>query len=320
MRILITGASGLIGTALTEALRGEHLIVCQGRESRESSPGVEWVRHDLIRDSWEQLSLPRIDVVYHLAAQTSIYNARQDPLADLSANVLGLLNLLEFLKKQQSPAFVVLAGTVTVAGLTGQLPINENSPDRPITFYDISKLTAEMYLRQYVREGWVEGCILRLANVYGRSQASQQADRGIIDKVFKRAVSGQDITVYGDGNYLRDYVFLDDVISAFVAAAKCRERTNGRTFCIGSGRGITLKDAFSRIASLAAAATGKQVNLHHVQPPAGLSDIEYRNAVVDSSAFEQATGWAAKYDFDAGIEAAYRDFLPKASGQGAFVG
>jgi nucleoside-diphosphate-sugar epimerase len=65
---------------------------------------------------------------------------------------------------------------------------------------------------------------------------------------------------------------------------------------------------------LAAGATGKKVDLQHVAPPAGLSDIEYRNAVIDSSAFEQATGWTAKYDFDAGLEAAYRDLLPKAPG------
>src|SRR3972149_3463042 len=101
-----------------------------------------------------------------------------------------------------------------------------------MTFYDISKLAAEMYLGQYVREGWIRGCTLRLSNVYGRNKAGQQQDRGVIDKIFSRAMSGKSITIYGDGGYVRDYVFIDDVISAFVLAPEHAEQTNGRTFCI----------------------------------------------------------------------------------------
>lgn len=310
MSILITGATGLLGTALLDRLRSAHSVICQSRNSHGNDPGVRWIKHDLVRDSWEHHSLSNIDVVYHLAAQTSTYNARKDPIADLSVNVSGFLNLLEFLRTQQPHPFVVLAGTATQVGVTDRLPIDENMSDRPITFYDISKLVAEMYLRQYVREGWLNGCSLRFANVFGRSKTGQQADRGIIDKVFSRAVSGQNIAIYGDGNYLRDYIYIDDVISALALAPKFMQRTNGRTFCIGSGQGITLKDAFLRIISLARLVNGSHVELQHVEPPADLSEIEYRNAVIDSSAFRQATGWTAQYDFGRGLEAAYHDRLP----------
>lgn len=312
MRILITGASGLIGAALVERLRGENnTIICQSRSPHVDGLGVKWIQHDLTRDSWKRLSLPEIDVIYHLAGQTSTYGARQDPIEDLSANVLGLLNLLEYFRKQRASPFVVFAGTATEVGVTDQLPIHENFPDRPVTFYDISKLTAEMYLKQYVREGWIKGCSLRFANVFGRSQAGQQTDRGIIDKIFNQAVSGQNITIYGDGSYLRDYIFIDDVISALILASKNIERTNGRTFYIGSGQGITLKDAFLKVISVAAIVTGIHVDHAHVKPPVDLSDIEYRNAVIDSSAFRQATGWVPQYDFDTGLEAAYHSFLSR---------
>jgi len=312
MNILITGASGLIGTALVGRLREHgHFIVCQSRNFHEDEPGVKWVKHDLIEDSWSRLSLPEMDEVYHLAGQTSTYSAKQDPFADLAANVLGLLTLLEHFRKQERPPFVVLTGTATEVGLTNQLPINESLPDQPITFYDISKLTAEMYLKQYVRDGLVNGCTLRLSNVFGRSQPGQQRDRGILDKIFNRAISGHNITIYGDGNYLRDYIFIDDVISALVLAASHREQTNGRAFYVGSGQGIALKDAFLKVASMAAKVTGIYVDHEYVKPPAGLSDIEYRSAVIDSSAFRQATGWVPQYDFDAGLEAAYHEFLLK---------
>ncbi len=268
MKVLVTGASGLIGTALVDKLRGgSNSIFCQSRSFHEDELGVKWIKHDLISDSWDCLSLPKIDVIYHLAGQTSTYSARQNPIADLSANVLTLLNMLEYFKMQAHPPFIVLAGTVTEVGLTDQLPINESFPDFPITFYDLSKLTAEKYLKLYVKERFVNGCCLRLPNVFGRMKSGQMLDRGIIDKVYRRAIAGQNINLYGDGSFIRDYLFLDDVVSALVLASENIERTNGRMFCLGSGQGITLKDAFLKVIAAAALVTGKKVELVQVPPP-----------------------------------------------------
>jgi nucleoside-diphosphate-sugar epimerase len=308
MNILVTGASGLIGSALVQSLQKKgNLIYCQSRYHHEEQAGVKWLKHDLVNDSWEDHSLPAIDVIYHLAGQTSTYVARQNPIADLSSNVLTLLNILEFFKKQAHPPFIVLAGTVTEVGLTDQLPINENFSDHPITFYDISKLTAELYLKQYVKDRYVNGCCLRLPNVFGRMQNGQMLDRGIIDKVYRRAIDGLNINLYGDGGYIRDYLFLDDVVSAFVLASENMERTNGRMFCLGSGRGIALKDAFMKVIDAATLITGTKVELVQVPPPVGLSAIEYRNAVIDASEFTKATGWLPKYSFDEAIIAAYHN-------------
>lgn len=309
MTILITGASGLIGTALTQKLLGTHTVICQSRSAQPPSPGMTWVKHDLADDSWEDLALPDLDVVYHLAGQTSVYEAQRDPIADISSNVLGFLRLMEYLRARRHPTFVVLAGTATEVGLTDELPIHENMPDKPITFYDISKFSAELYLRQYVREGWVRGCTLRLSNVFGRSRSGQRSDRGIIDKVFSRAVSGQNISIFGSGEQLRDYIFIDDVVSAFALAPIYADRTSGRTFVIGTGKGTTLKAAFMQVVAMAASITGNRVGLEHVPLPAELSNIERRNAVIDASAYTKATGWSAKYNFDEGLAAAYRNLV-----------
>ena len=306
MNILITGASGLIGTALIDRLRGaSNFIFCQSRSSYTDESGVKWIKHDLISDSWDTQFLPNIDVIYHLAGQTSTYVARQNPIADLSANVLSLLNILEFFKMQAYPPFIVLAGTVTEVGLTNQLPINENFPDLPITFYDLSKLTAEKYLKLYIKEKFINGCCLRLPNIFGSLQSSKMFDRGIIDKVYNRAISEQNINLYGDCNYIRDYLFIDDVVSALVLAPENIERTNGRMFCLGSGHGVTLKDAFLKVIAIAALVTGKKVDLVSVPLPDGLSPIEFRNAIIDASEFTKATGWLPKYSFDEGIMSAY---------------
>ncbi len=145
MNVLVTGASGLIGSALARRLRAKgHSLVCQSRATHEDEPGMTWIQHDLSIDPPGELSIPPVDVVYHLAGQTSTYTAQQNPVLDLSVNVLGFLNLLQVLRVQSSPPFVVLAGTATQVGLVDQLPIHEGMADRPITFYDRSKLTAEM--------------------------------------------------------------------------------------------------------------------------------------------------------------------------------
>jgi nucleoside-diphosphate-sugar epimerase len=232
---------------------------------------------------------------------------------DLQANVISFLRLLDYVRTQERRPFVVLTGTVTEVGLTDVLPIREDMIDRPITFYDVSKLSAELYLQQYVREGWVEGCTLRLANVYGGIRSGQQRDRGILDRIFAKASAGEAVTVFGDGDNLRDYVYIDDVVSALVAAPAHPRTTSGRTFNIGTGHGRSLKDAFTTVARLA----DSNARIEHVVPPAGLSPIESRNAIIDSSAFSAATGWKPAFTFDEGLRAAYGETVSRSTRTGA---
>lgn len=305
MRALITGAAGLIGTALSEKLLAEgYELACLSRADHLDQKYVRWIKHDLARDSWETLPKLKIDVVFHLAGQTSAYQARKDPAENAKANILGSINLFEYLRSLSKMPFVVTAGTATEVGLSEKLPICESMCDRPITFYDISKLAAEMYLMQYIREGWLRGCSLRLGNVFGRINNQQNADRGVLDRVFSQALSGKSITIYGDGSCLRDYIFIDDVISALVAAIKNPDETCGHYFYIGTGKGTSLTDAFTKVVAIAEKQTGSSSLIQYVLPPEDLSPIEYRNSIIDSTAFYQATGWIPIYDLDSGLIAA----------------
>jgi nucleoside-diphosphate-sugar epimerase len=309
MNILITGASGLIGRNLAESLKGTNQVYCQSRKHHGKVDGLNWIKHDLVNDSWESLDLPEIDIVYHLAAQTSVYKAKENPLEDLFSNVVAFLRLLEFFKINSHSPFIVLTGTATQVGLVEQLPINEQFIDKPITFYDIGKLTAELYLLQYIKEGWLRGCSLRLANVFGRGTSVSSEDRSVLDRIFRQAIAGQEISIYGDGNYIRDYIYIDDVVSSLIAAPESPENTNGRTFYIGTGTGVSLRDAIVKVIALAATITGSIATFKHVSPPANLSEIEFRNAIIDSGAFAKATGWAPKYDFDSGLSASCKGVM-----------
>ena len=107
------------------------------------------------------------------------------------------------------------------------------------------------------------------------------------------------------------YVFIDDVVMAFILSEQFSDKTNGLTFYIGSGEGIALKDAFQAIIHLAAKITGKIVSCKHVKPPDNLSEIEFRDAIIDSSAFTNLTGWKPRYSFTEGLDIAYKNYFDK---------
>jgi UDP-glucose 4-epimerase len=264
------------------------------------APIEHWIG-DVRKRADVERALEGTDVVFHLAAQTSVYVADEDPPADLEANVLPMQHLLEACRKSARPRAIIFASTVTISGLAERLPVSEDTPDLPVTTYDIHKRMAEQYLEFYVRRGFVQGGTLRLANVYGPGPKSSRADRGVLNAMVRRALAGEALKVYGSGEFLRDYVYVDDVARAFVKAAESAERLSGKPYVLSNGQGVTLRHAIGRVAALAAEHTGQAVTIEHVEPPAALSPIESRNFVGDSSRLQKATGWAPSVGLDEGI-------------------
>jgi len=306
--ILITGGGGYVAHNILRRLAEiDCRIVRFGRSVEKLTPvsgraQIESVAGDVRdREVWTSL-LEGVDIVFHLAAQTSVYVAEKDPVADVQANVLPLLHMLETCRAQSWRPIVVFAGTVTVSGLQASLPINESHIDRPITIYDLHKVMAERYLAHYANEGVVRGATLRLANVYGPGPRSSSADRGVLNMMMRRALAGETITVYGDGRQIRDYVYVEDVADAFLRCATAIDQTNGRYFVIGSGEGHTILEAMTTVRDRVALKTGRRAPLTHVEPPPGLSPIEGRNFVADCSLFSRLTGWRPQVDLIQGID------------------
>lgn len=306
--VLITGASGYLASGLIALLKNAPCrIVRLARpgsrlEPESGAAQFEDLRGDLREAGiWEQ-GLAGIDFVFHLAAQTSSYAADADPVADQAANVLPMLQLLEACRRLGSTPAVCFASTVTVAGIPDRLPVDESHPDHPLTVYDLHKQMAEQYLRFYSRQGVVRGVSLRLANVYGPGPGSSRADRGILNQMMRRAVAGEPLTIYGQGDHLRDYVYVEDVARAFIAAALHAGALDGGHFVIGSGEGHTIAAAMELIAGRSTARTGREVAVRHVEPPGTLSPIEQRDFIADSRRFSEATGWTARTTLAEGID------------------
>jgi nucleoside-diphosphate-sugar epimerase len=305
--ILITGGSGYIASSIVNALSSiDCTIFRMTRDVSRLMPICQRARSidletDIVSvDDWGRW-LENIDIIYHLAAQTSSYKADGDPLGDLKINALPILNILTTCEAIGVMPIIVFVGTVTEIGLSEYLPVNETHYEAPITIYDIHKLIAEKYLLYYTSRGIVKGCALRLSNVYGPGPKSSSADRGILNLMVKRALAGKSLTVYGSGEHLRDYIYIDDVAKAFLLAAAYIDKTNNNHFIVGSGTGHSIAHAVNLVAEKVYMKTNIRPAVVHVDPPLNLSRIEERNFVADIEKFSACTGWKPFYSLDEGI-------------------
>ena len=254
-KILLTGGSGYLAYNLIDALKNTELEV---------------TRFDLKIDNWSDFDgnfkikikniegdirdrnllesiLPEYDIIFHFAAQTSIYVADINPINDIGINLMPLVNILDICEKWQLKPIIIFSGTATQVGLNGFMPVDEQVQDNPVTIYDLNKSLSEKYLGFYCRKGVVRGSTLRLANVYGPGPKSGSNDRGIVNLMVKRAIDNKPLTIYGTGEYTRDYIYIKDVVNAFLSAAINIDKLNGKFFYIGSGKGHTIVDMIKMI-------------------------------------------------------------------------
>ena len=314
-RWLITGGAGYLATNVIGQLQNANCCVTRldrpgaNFESIDGVVQVEDLSGDIRDHNIWASALNGVDVILHFAAQTSVYVANENPQADFEINVLPLVHMLETCRQTGHCPVVMFSGTVTEMGLPNSLPVDETHPDNPITVYDLHKLMAENYLKYYARQGWVKGAVLRLANVYGPGPRSSSADRGVLNMMIRKALQGETLTIYGAGNYVRDYVYVGDVASAFLSAVDNIERVNGEYFVIGSGHGVTIAEAVNLVADRVALKLGNRPPVVHISPPAHLALIETRNFVADTSRFSNATGWRAIVSLTEGIDLTIERFL-----------
>ena len=193
MKILCTGSNGLISSSFLEKST-INFDEAYGI-GRSAGRNIRFIKQDL-RDEI-LVNLPNVDIILHTAAQTSTYKAYKDPLDDLNTNIGGLVRIVENYRKQNINPFIIFLGNATQIGITRSLEeVKLKKCDEPITFYDLSKHSAEGYLMMYIRNGIVKGCSLRLCNVYGTTVDHQKADRGILDKMMLKALSNENLTVW----------------------------------------------------------------------------------------------------------------------------
>jgi nucleoside-diphosphate-sugar epimerase len=316
-RIVITGARGYIGTALTRRFARAPQPLCLVSRSAaqpalppDARATIVHVTADLRQErAWIEL-LARADALVHLSWRSDLKAAEADPVGDDAINVEPVRALVRAAETAGGP-LIIFASTVTIVGATHANPVDESTPDRPCTTYDRHKLACEVLLREATERGVLRAVSLRLANVYGFGGVSINRNRGILNTMMERAVAGQPLTLYGDGAGVRDFIHVDDVVEAICAALNCERVSDGRSYVIASGRGTSLAETFRLVAEEAQRATGRMPEIRHVPEPADLHPIERRNFIGNSRRYQELTGWRPRIALAEGV----RDYLVRAVGQ-----
>jgi len=228
MRIVVTGGAGFIGSHLVDALldRGDEVAMADHLHRsprpwfgeallRGAQLYVADVRElDAIRPAFQAA---RPEIVLHLAAQADVRHSIANPPFDAQVNVAGTVSVLEG-AREVGARRVVMASTAAVYGDPLDIPTSEDAPIAPLSPYGTSKAAAEWYLAQYQRLYGISTLALRMANVYGPRQ-DPYGEAGVVSIFCGLAADGRRATVFGNGRQTRDYVFVDDVVAAWLAAA-----------------------------------------------------------------------------------------------------
>ncbi len=300
MQTLVTGGAGFIGSHLVDALveRGDAVVVVddlsKGRRERVH-PAAD-LREVDICDGAALAAVTaetRPAAIFHLAAQADVRFSVEHPVRDAQVNVLGTINVLE--AARSVPAKVVLASTGgALYGETEVLPTPETEPVFPEAPYGTAKYCAEEYLGLYNRLYGSRHAVLRLGNVYGPRQ-DPNGEAGVVSIFAGRVSRGDGLTVYGDGTQTRDYVFVGDVVRAFMAAAAAEQPG---FWNIGTGVQATVLDLIEGFAR----STGKTVEPTFAPARPG----ELQRSALDVGKAGRDLGFRAETTIEDGLQRVYR--------------
>lgn len=248
-QILITGGAGFIGSHLTRQLAADNDVrvfdILTSGQKPTVPDDVDLIEADIRSQSAVTTALQGVDLVFHEAALVSVDASVEAPQESHENNVEGTINVLE--AARQHDARVVLASSAAIYGHPESIPVTEQQAKTPTTPYGLDKLTCDHYARLYNELYGLETVALRYFNVYGPGQTGGDY-AGVISIFIERALADDPITVHGDGEQTRDFVFVDDIVAANRLAAETT--ATGESFNVGTGSSITIRELAERIREL----------------------------------------------------------------------
>ena len=306
----VIGASGYIGSKLVNKLTDSGCnVIRSSRRDTIMNGDSEFVMAELDSlDFWLNI-VEKSDVIIHLAGNTSINVANDNPALDLNSSVVPIYRLIEACKILRKRPRVVFASTVTAYGFTDNLPVSEATAENPESFYDLHKFFVERQLVLATKLNICDGVSLRLANVYGPSSANSSAnDRGILNKIIGLALAGDIVSLYGGGNYIRDYIYIDDVVDAFILAS-ISSKSAGEVFNVGSGVGTSVRDAFNAVTQEVYRQTNKIIEMKDMPWPENSPKIDMRNFTASIKKAHTCLGWCPKVSLQTGIATTVKSII-----------
>lgn len=305
-RIVVTGGLGFIGSNTARRLlrEGASVSVVDNLNplyggNRHNIADIEGELTVHIADLRDPGVIDRLmdgcDYLFNLAAQTSHLGSMQEPFTDLQINAQAQLAIVEACRRLSPGVKIVYASTRQLYGRPKYLPVDESHPIRPTDVNGVSKLAGEQFHLLYHDVYGIRSTVLRLTNTYGPGMRIKDARQTFIGFWVRRLLEGKTIPVYGDGLQLRDFTYVDDCVDALLRAGLSPD-VDGKVFNLGSRQAINLRDLAQRMVGLG---YGGEVEMVPFPPERKAIDIgDYYS---DPAAFEQACGWSAAVDLDAGL-------------------
>jgi UDP-glucose 4-epimerase len=308
-RALVTGGAGFIGSHVADALvaAGYEVEVLDDLSTGRSEnipDGVRLHRLDIGSGAAAQLVRDgRFDAICHLAAQIDVRKSVANPGADALQNIVGSLNLLEGVRASGRPCRFVFSSSGAVYGDSVPVATPESAAKDPQSPYGVAKLSVELYLAYYARAHGLDVVALRYSNVYGPRQ-SPAGEAGVVAIFCGRLLAGRALTIYGDGRQTRDYVFVEDVARANLAALEATlpapGRLDDRAFNVATG----VERSVLELAELLGKVAGRSPEIEYAPPRVG----ELTRSALDISKTERLLGWRPQMALEEGLGRTLRHF------------
>lgn len=304
--VLVIGGLGFIGINLTTRLQAHGARVSVLTPSRErhaalaeqlEAAGVAVVEGDVRTHAQVSQAVAGQHLVFNLSGQSGAVRSMDDPWTDLDINCRGTLVLLDALRHVNPTAKLITVGSRLEYGRPESMPVAESDIADPLSVHAIHKRTVEQYLRLYRRLFGLRFTIARVTNPYGPGQPEGRTAYGVINRFIHLALADQTLSLYGDGRQLRDYIHVDDVVTALLALAISSE-TDGRAYNVASGTGTKMVDLATMVVEIAGAG-----RIAHVEWPPLAAQIETGDFVADIDRIHRDLGWAPQIPLREGLTA-----------------
>lgn len=294
MKVIVTGGLGFIGSNLVDRLIKEgfdtHVIdnLSTGK-LQFLNPRAKFYQSDVLDVKKMNLIFEEVKpkVVFHLAAQIDVQKSIHNPNLDAQMNILGTINILELCKVYKSK--LIYSSSAAVYGTPINLPVGEQHPINPLSNYGISKYTPELYIRCYAQLYSVKYTILRYSNVYGPRQMPK-GEGGVISIFINKMIDNEIPAIYGDGKQTRDFVYVEDVVSANLTALRAEQ--NG-TYNISTNKRLSINEIFEIINSIL------NKNIVPENKPKRIGDITH--SCLDNHLAKMELNWEPKFSIIKGL-------------------